>query len=475
MPRHPIIALPAAILSLAAICPAQTPSTLAPATIEFAQEPFRVDSIGLIFLVPVGARAEQTRIGPQAATRITPEGDARWVIDVQTIRESPGSTVEDVIGKIAQSLLESVGIRDSKDRQINSTLGEVLQTETNLVLAGGAADRVYIAIPQGPDQPRMIRGYTVFANAPGTFVSFALFATEPEFVAARRAYEAIVATAEFKDPLHVSAEREAAVRTGTALLRRIDDATYRDTLKALNGQWQRHYRPASTGLDADADELGYRRMLCWLGRREDVERTEREAPKDSALAEGYVVRTEARLRGRDGVIDTVGTFFLSFDLNEEAWLIRLARRESGPGGEKVARYSETGARSRESMMVTVRGHGRAPEIFKPVIEGDGYLSQAQVFLLPHLLVKQGIEADYGFYCYQSAVMSIRLRRDTLEQTPDGLWKLTTKATEESTTAVSLYDADGELIRSDTGDGRLWEPITLERLAETWRKKGLPMD
>ncbi|CAN0593237.1 unnamed protein product, partial [Laminaria digitata] len=73
--------------------------------------------------------------------------------------------------------------------------------------------------------------------------------------------------------------------------------------------------------------------------------------------------------------------------------------------------------------------------------------------------------------------AITLRWDIVEKpqdTPD-LVRITTKVSSDTPPTVSIYNAKGDLIRVRLSNGRIWEPIELDRLINLWQKKGLPLD
>ncbi len=447
-------------------------------------EPHNIPSLGVKVHIPVGAIVESTRIGERATTRIRPEqGDAdgvAWIIDIQGIDEpSQDTTLAALADRITQKLIESGGAPDGS-RPREETLPRVLIRDTNLRLPGGMAERFYIAFPQG----RYVRGTTLFQSTSTRFIAISLFAQESAFGDARLIYEALVSSAALEDAAEADLSRAAGIKAGVALMARLSAEDYRRILSRSEERWERFYVPSSTGAETDAEELGYRRISAWEGKRGEVNvgmpRSKWTATDEQG---GFLVRIESRLieRHRAGtqrivstiIYDTVATYFMTPDLSEEAWLIRLARREGG----RVDEWEELGARTGSSMNVKTAGIAKTPTVIKPIFESEGYISQVQAFLLPHLLVRTGITGEFAFYAYRSADNKVVLRRDTLERPESNpeLWLLRSKATEDTPEQQWLFAEDGTLIRSVLQDGRVWEPITLERLASLWKAKGLPME
>jgi hypothetical protein len=119
---------------------------------------------------------------------------------------------------------------------------------------------------------------------------------------------------------------------------------------------------------------------------------------------------------------------------------------------------------------------------QPLVPGDGYINQVEMFLLPQLLVRARITGELGFYSYQSGFENIQLRRDTVTQPADrpGAWQISTRVSEDRDPYTSLFNERGDLIQTALphdvqGDIPAWTPVTLQRLVELWQAKGLPMN
>ncbi len=111
------------------------------------------------------------------------------------------------------------------------------------------------------------------------------------------------------------------------------------------------------------------------------------------------------------------------------------------------------------------------------MRGGGYVSQVQSFLLPQLLILGGMSNEYAFYAYSSRDQQIRLRTLRVERPAHNplLWRVTVSVRPEEPPQISDYTQGGNWLRTVLADGKIWEPIDLTRLAELWRRKGLPMD
>jgi hypothetical protein len=124
--------------------------------------------------------------------------------------------------------------------------------------------------------------------------------------------------------------------------------------------------------------------------------------------------------------------------------------------------------------VTTTGTGQENVAATPFVPEQGYATQVENFLLPHLLAHAGATGDFAFYLYQSDTNSVRLRRDQVTREGDSTI-ISTRHNEDRDPQLSTFGKDGTLVRTVLPDRTAWMPITLQRLADLWRSKGLPMD
>lgn len=457
--------------------PAQSPKT---AVVTFAPDPYRIDGLGLSIQLPEGSTTQLTRDGSKTTSRILAP-DQSWLINIES--HQSGSTersLAEVTDAIRDQALGSVG-RMSDDGRLLSTRGGVLERQSGLNLKGGAAERVYVLIPGAPaEQGRAqatatVHGYTVFNPAPGRYVTFQLLVPEPAFKNVAPIYESIIATASFVDPAKLGAERQQAVATGASLFSQLTSEDYQavlDTYAKGKTRMDRLYQPSATG--ADDTELGYKRITAWKGQRGELDATrERARWTQTDKESGYVLKLEARIVDAGVIYDTISMFFLAEDRSTEAWLVRGSKREKGP----VSTWTETGARDGNNMTVRIDPPSGPSQSFKPLIEGEGYISRLESALLPDLLMRKRLPGEYGFFVYQSESGTIRLRRDSLTQSDDraGLWTLTTRLNDDAQPQTTLMNERAELVRVELPEGRVWEPTKLDRLVSLWRRAGLPLD
>lgn len=488
--------------------------------IEFSDSYLKIDSVGMLMRLPVGVRSELGTGADISAATIASE-DRTWMVQIESPRTSRvGVNLKEAADALIEQLIAaSPAILDSKDKQVVGFRGKLIERQDNLVLPGGTAVRFYIesqvtdvedaiakkVTDEAMHEPEtgkqysqgsvVVRGFTLFQPSPERFVIIDFRTPAKAFAKTRVPYEAMVSTAQFADVATLSTGRKTAIETTMALLRRTTPEDLKQLVERPE-RWQRLYIPGKTGAKADDIEVGYRRVRSSVGKRGQLDPT-RDAKSYTKVEqeEGLIFQMDARALDFDRfgldakvkqIIDSQSVYFMSADRQSEAWSNRTAVK----GSKSTSQLTELGARNGTDMTVSVTGTADSASM-RPMIRGDlassGYLSQLETRLFPQLLIRAKLPSEFGAYCWNSSAQAITLRRDTLEQPADqpGMWKLTTKQTEDADPEVAYYNAKGELMRielrrrgsnpNEVVDPMIWEPITLEQLAQLWRSKGLPMD
>ena len=474
-PRRPRPALLACLCALAAApAAAQAPAAGEAPGVRLSGNPIRVASIGLTMHVPEGSTSQTTSFGTTTVTQIQPLEDV-GVIIIQGRQSADESLSPKQVGDgIIEKLLGSYGGETGAAGQISRSRARVLSRNSSLLIGNLEADRFYVELPPRKDSdPAPVHGYTITSPAPGRVVIFEFHTVAKVLERGRQVYETCVATAAFEDPGDLATRRAAAVRAGVRLFEQMSPDDYREVFESFGTRWERLYTPAKTGADIDASEHGYRRLKAWVGRRGDLnpEKNPSRWSKDDE-APGYLLQIDAMLLEPTLRVDTQAVYFLSMDRIEEAWTVRMSIRQN----DQVNRWTETGARSDHSMSVTTTHGSAAPTVVRPMVQGEGYLSMVETYLLGPLLVRAGVPADFAFYSYQSRDGTIRLRTDSAQRTEaNGAWAITSRINEDAPPQIAYLTSEGEPIRTELSDGRLWEPTSYDRLVRLWREKGLPLD
>lgn len=453
--------------------PAKGPASGA---ITLADQPFRMDSVGLSVRFPIGCEVTTNRIGGRATAQIQPKGDTTWILNIQTpVTGKDSATIKDALDETIALIQGSYGIVDPDQKEVLETQAQILDRTENLTLPGGPAARFYVSIPRG-NKSRLVKGYTIFKPQSKQYVVFEFICHQQDFARHRGTYEAIVGTAIFENAESVMLARGSAVKAGAALFAQLSDEDYTASFPATE-QWSRWYKPSSTGVQMDATELGYRGVRFWKGQRGEINVSKpRTSWAQIDKQEGYLAQVRARVLLDRGVVDTIAMYFQSIDRTEECWTITTSVKDGF--GNETSYASETGARTKEDMTVVSTASKSPAVTVKPPIVNEGYISQFETILLPRLLVRKKIQTDMGFYCYQrnqgESGGTIAFRRDLLTQ-EGGLWVVTTRFREDADPQVSTYADNGDFIRTTMADGSVWEPIELTSLKRLWQNKGHPTD
>ncbi|MEZ6244115.1 MAG: hypothetical protein R3B57_13855 [Phycisphaerales bacterium] len=453
------------------------PKQKAPKTVALSTSPVTIESLGLTLYLPDGAGAETVASGTDVAAVTTQIvfADASGVAAIHGKRTSDDDLdVKAVAKDLLDQMLASAGKVNAEGKLVpGSSQARVIESG-DLTINAQDASRFYIQIPKPEGNPE-VRGYTVFRPEPGRFVLFELFTTPEKFNAARVSYETMISSAHFASAGEVDLKRGVMVRAGAQALASLSAEDYRDVFTSFGQRWERLYSPSRSGDEADDQEFGYRRVRAWVGRRGELEPDKPEEKWSDAEREpGYLLRVDARLLENDMTVDSRGLYFLSIDREREAWSLRMAIRREGA---KPSEWRETGARDGTSMAVRIEQDAAAPRVVRPLMHGEGYISMVETQVLPQLLIRAGVPADFAFYAYLSQAETIALRTDSVKmpEGKNGSVEIVTRPREDGPSQTATYASDGSLIHIDRPDGRIWEPTDHKRLLALWKSKGLPVN
>ena len=508
----------AATAQLAPVLPANVPLPL-----RMRVEPLLLPDVGLTAQVPESFTVLTTQLAQMMAAQIAP-ADGSWVINISTPRTTDElASVTRKIDALVAELQGTVTNRDLKNRTSQSAVMIMEPVGYTKAAAGapdrpgnfrtpgiaGSGERVIAMIPSLVENLSIVKVLTLFQPQRDRFVLFELTCTDKQVAAARPVFDMVVASSVIADAEKTAAGRRDAVSAGKQLTSRF---TGESLLAALpdGERIYRLYRPAASGEQADAEELGFRTIKAWKGRLGELRAATSvsgQAAENSALPtragdaqEGLLLTVKARLfdrpvpgSARYRLVDTVAGYFLTLDRAEEVWTVRTAVREApelaaqtgAPNANqgqpaKSARpaaartLTEVGARSGDSVSISVSESGKSPRAILPTIAGDGYLSQLEMFLIPRLLIKAEFEVETGFYTYRSDSESIALRRDSAERSDAGAWVVRTRIREGDEPQVGTYRDDGELVRTVLPGGVISESTTIAQLVSLYKAKGLPL-
>jgi len=457
------------------------------AGVTFSGAPYRVESMGLSVRLPEGVTVSSTSTTDGVRSFVATPGDNTWLLRVLSPRVSDGSlTPADVTDSMIGEIVDPDGERDGNGaRGRGGTMDEMSLTtkdgrkkvfgrvdDLKTASSGdGAAEgsRFYVSITQ-PSGTEMVTGFTVFRPAPGMLLVFEINCLRSEFASARPVYEAIVATAEIRDPEELASERAAGVVAGETLLADLDGEAIASLLP-VGPEWTRVYEAGPTGRWGDDTEVAYRKLEIREGRRGELARTRGKSSWSASEREkGFVAEVLARYLEGERTIDVLSTYFLSEDKASEAWSVRMRVRDRFDEFS----WTETGVRSKGEVRVSIaQPDGTVTDKAWPT-PPEGYLSHVEALLLPRVLAERGVEGTFAYYRYNTQLGELTLRRDTFEASDNG-WTLTTRPHEDAPEETRELTSEGALVRGTLGEGVRTAPIGQRDLLRIWRHKGLPVE
>jgi len=444
----------------------------------FSEAPYRVESMGLSVRMPEGVTVSSTSTTDGVRSFVATPEDNTWLLRVLSPRVSDGSlTPSDVTDTMITEIVEPGGGQEGGRRPTMDGMSlktkdgrkEVFGRVDDLQTGGAEGSRFYVSIAQ-PTGSELVTGFTVFRPAPGMLLVFELNCLKSEFARARPVYEAIIATAEIRDPEELASERAAGVVAGETLLADLDGAAIASHLP-VGPEWTRLYEPGPTGRWGDDKEVAYQSLTIKKGRRGELARNRGKSSWSSSEREkGFIAEMAARYLEGERTIDVLSTYFLSEDKSGEAWSVRMRVRDRFD----EFTWTETGVRSGGEVRVSIsQPDGTVTDKSWPT-PPEGYLSHVEALLLPRVLAERGVEGSFAYYRYNTQLGELTLRRDEFSASADG-WTLTTRSHEDAAEETFELTSEGALDRGALGGGVRSAPIGQRELLGIWRHKGLPVE
>ncbi len=444
-------------------------------TVRFTEKPLRVESIGLTMSLPVGSSASSTAIANQAAVQVIgPE--SKWLAAARVL---DSSDLKLTIQQVADvNLKTQLGADSVMVGGVGPNGAQLIERSQNLVIGTMPAERFYVLGPKDPDpknanKPRLVYGVTFIKIGPGRFASFESSCGEADFDRAKPEMEAMIATVQFADAASVESSKRALLDAGDRFLKGLDATAIRSAAEESKEQWWRLYVPAKTGADADAREIGYRKIRTTIGKRGQLDPSrDPKMFKGPDLDEGILVQVDFRGilgEGGDSLTDSKGIFFQTLDRKEEVWTLSTRVRQ----GKKDVTSTEYGSRAGNELLI--KKESQPPN--KLIVPETAYLSRVESFLVQKLLVASRLTTEFGFNTYSSESNLIETRRESVEQPADKphIYRITTRTGDSPTSQVATYKDSGELLFADLVGGVRVEPTSLEQLVRLWKLKNLPLD
>lgn len=415
---------------------------------------YAVRATGLSLRPPAGASLTTTGSGT-AAELVISDANHRWQMELSlllTEDETPD------VGRILDQLMQ----------RLTSTPRLIGQRQTALV-NGWPGQRAYFGGVR-VSSADAVAAIQVLSLGPGRYGVLQFLALEPAFAPGRPTFDAVAETIDYADPASTEQYQRQLTRRGDELLR----TAIPEVLSNLteSSDWYRLYTVSG---DGEEREYGYARVRIAPGRRGDITGKPAGQYTDAERAEGVTVEIATRVLPPDGgVADIVSTFFMTNDRQGEDWkIVATHRTDAGQSHTRsiIGNRDGTSAIVRESTGST----NLRPRTLK--IRSEGYLSQAEIYLLPRILPKADRMAEAGFWHVVWSRLDVVFRSDRIEphETLGNTWTITTSVPSEGGDVTTRVDESGRITSRTTAEGMQWQPITLRRLRDLWRQKGLPTE
>jgi hypothetical protein len=487
----------------------------APVTaVEFAQEPLIISQFGLKVRIPLDWSTEQTTTDIHEAEVVQLDPDHRhehqWLnialdplggssqriitlsapdrfmgIRIHTPAADDPSSPLDVLAQVlAQKVVDAAAASAGAPAEAYA----VFEKDPALNLSDRAAYRFYMRIPRGVRETGLVLAYTLLDLPGAHFLVLEMVTPEENYLAARPAYETVVAAIEFMDPGDIDARRWPLLLASSRFISGRTPEHYQAAMTAVDGRMERLYVPAGNGADGDDQERGVRRIFCWRGMRGEIDPDKPRAAFGEVEQEvGYIVMVAGRYfdRAEDPqtgemeltIADFSRRYWMSDDRQREAWVNEMLIQT--PLYHRPVPFTEVGARDGNALSVWTKPAGEAERVTKPVFESQGYISQVEYYLFADMLAAAGIQTDFGYYAWQTGASTCRFIHDAVLPEADGLaWTILRTIGDGEEVHTFAFDAENRWRGTLTEAGPLLiraEPTDADRIVQLWEAKGLPTE
>lgn len=404
------------------------------------------DAFGISLRPPLGATLHQATIDDAMLRVAGPEG---YSVEVYLRKVEPGEEFLQMQGGAAarsqvfrrpgqeqpaaqiQLDIDTVVTMGLRQVQVAHPSAAMIDRD-NAPLAGLPAATLYFRIQDADSRAQYILSHAYVLVDHDSFIMVRSLYDAAREKTVRPILEAMLASMEVEDPQQRDAQRRAAVAAGQAVRAAL---SFQQLSNALpEEQWYR--------LLKDNRDIGHLKIT----RR-----------KDQQMGfTGLNVTVQAHAQLGTQAIDSLSEMFLAESGQHEIWSTRTTSRmqATSPGGvPQDMTVVETGVRSGNVITVTREDRGQKKS-YEWQTPAEGYLSQAELYLLPALLPRQ-TEATYGFYAYYPSDGQITYRTIVVNPEGRGGYKVLIQPSPNSPRETVVFDAGGAMVeRQLPGDQRI---------------------
>lgn len=404
------------------------------------------EAFGISLRPPLGATLHQATIDDAMLRVAGPEG---YSIEVYLRKVEPGEQfIQMQGGEAARSqvfrrpgqeppaepvqldidTVVTMGLRQVQVAHPTATLMD----RDNAPLAGLPAATLYFRLKDADSGLSYILSHAYVLVDHDNFIMVRSLFESAREKTARPILEAVLASMRIEDPQQRDAQRRAAIAAGQAVR---GGFNFQQLANALpQEQWYR--------LLKDKRDIGHLKIT----RRQD---------KQMGFT-GLTVTVQAHAQLGGQAVDSLSEMFLAENGQHELWSTKTTSRTQAatPGGvPQDMTVVETGVRSGNVITVTREDRGQKKS-YEWQTPAEGYLSQAELYLLPSLLPRQA-QAVYGFYAYYPSDGQITYRTVTVQPAGRGGHQVVIQPSPNSPRETVVFDAGGTMVeRQLPGDQRI---------------------
>ncbi len=357
--------------------------------------------------------------------------DKRYQITVAVKRSTRALSLEEVVASAKQQV------------KYTHPHGQLLIDEP-WKIADRSARIMYYRL-QAAGQHDLLLGQAIVAIAPTTYAVVELNGSGAHAELLRPTFEAVLGSMEIADQQKLSQMRAAAIARSVQWRSTLNP---RDEVASV--QPEQFFR-----IMRDKQDIGWMRIKQRYGTYNN--------------RQGLQVTIHTHLEIGTDRFDTVADYFRpEKNREQEIWSVRSSRRPvvAQRANERVETVLETGSGTLSTVQVVIDYQaGRPDQELKFPRPQNGYLAQADAWIL-HRVLPHDTPAEYGFYWYNSNLQKITYRTDRVTPTLDG-YVVHSRTAPDLAELVSRYDARGELLERDLGQGQKMVRSDLNTLKTIW--------
>lgn len=330
----------------------------------------------------------------------------------------------------------------SKAQILNAQGRATLLEHVPLKVANLRAMRLYYQVEPVGNKPALI-GQTLVEINPFTFAVVQVEGAAQQMQPLRAIYEAVVNSVEIADQEAIAKQREQAVTRSSQWRGRL---TEREIAAALNVE--QYFRITENDKD-----IGWMHTVSAAGEFNHLK--------------GFRVTVETSLRLTDARLDSKAEYFTPYaGPVGEAWKVTTTLRPGNPT-QPVRTIWEIGTGATDALEIRIDGTGGVEsKNLRFPRPPNGYLTQAELWLLPQLLPRQAA-AEFGFYCYNSNTQQLAYRYDRVTPALAG-FQLASRIAPNAPELKAVCNNRGLIVEKNLGHNRKLIASNLQSLETLWK-------